>query len=129
MMCRLISMTLALLMLASGQWGLAQSQHKMTKTDVENQIKKFSNWGRWGKDDQLGTLNLITARKRVQAAQLVQLGISVSLARQAETAEAARSGMGEPSPCSWVTACENPTHCYPRAITKGCKCHSDAGKG
>ena len=89
MMCRLISMTLALLILTSGQWGLAQSQHKMTKADVENQIKEFSNWGRWGKEDQLGTLNLITAKKRVQAAQLVKLGISVSLARQAETAEAA----------------------------------------
>ena len=89
MMCRLISKALALLILASGQWGLALSQHKMTKADVENQIKEFSNWGRWGKDDQLGTLNLITAKKRVQAAQLVKQGISVSLARQAETAEAA----------------------------------------
>ncbi len=88
MFCRLISMTLALLILSNGQWGLAQSQHKMTKADVEKQIKEFSNWGRWGKDDQLGTLNLITAKKRVQAAQLVKLGISVSLARQAETAEA-----------------------------------------
>ena len=88
MFCRLISMTLALFVLTSGEWGLAQSQHKMTKADVEKQIKEFSNWGRWGKDDQLGTLNLITAKKRVQAAQLVKLGISVSLARQAETAEA-----------------------------------------
>lgn len=89
MLHRLISLTLVVFVLGSGQWGLAQSQHKMTKADVDKQIKEFSNWGRWGKDDQLGTLNLITAKKRVQAAKLVKLGISVSLARQAETVLAA----------------------------------------
>ena len=82
MLCRLISMTLFVLILSMGEWGLAQSQHKMTKADVDKQIKEFSNWGRWGKGDQLGTLNLITAKKRVQAAQLVKLGVSVSLARK-----------------------------------------------
>lgn len=38
----------------------------------------LSNWGRWGEDDRLGTLNHITAEKRVAAAQLVQDGESVS---------------------------------------------------
>jgi len=42
--------------------------------------KEISNWGRWGKDDQLGTLNLITPAKRVAAAMLVREGISVSMA-------------------------------------------------
>ena len=42
--------------------------------------KQVSNWGRWGKDDQLGTLNLITPAKRVAAAMLVREGISVSMA-------------------------------------------------
>ena len=88
MIRRLISQALALLILASGSWGLAQSQRKMTKSDVEHQIKELSNWGRWGKEDQLGTLNLITAKKRVEAVGLVTRGISVSLARQAETEEA-----------------------------------------
>ena len=27
-----------------------------------------SNWGRWGRDDQVGALNLITPAKRVEAA-------------------------------------------------------------
>jgi kynurenine formamidase len=62
----------------------AQDKHKMTKADVERQVEELSNWGRWGKDDQLGALNLITPEKRVQAAQLVKKGISVSLARDVE---------------------------------------------
>ena len=39
-----------------------------------------SNWGRWGPDDQLGTLNLVTEEKRRQAAALVKDGVSVSCA-------------------------------------------------
>jgi hypothetical protein len=44
-------------------------------------MDSLSNWGRWGKDDQLGTLNLITDAKRAQAAALVKEGISVSCSR------------------------------------------------
>jgi len=40
-----------------------------------------SNWGKWGKDDQLGSLNYITPAKRQQAAALVKTGIVVSLER------------------------------------------------
>ncbi|MEU4160851.1 cyclase family protein [Actinoplanes sp. NPDC026670] len=36
--------------------------------------KALSNWGRWGADDEIGTLNLITNAKRVAAAQLVRTG-------------------------------------------------------
>ena len=36
--------------------------------------KELSNWGRWGDDDEIGTLNFITDEKRVQAAQLVKTG-------------------------------------------------------
>ena len=43
-------------------------------------LSAVSNWGRWGDDDQLGTLNLITPEKRKAAAALVEEGISVSLA-------------------------------------------------
>ena len=68
---------------------VAQDKHKMTKADVERQVEELSNWGRWGKDDQLGALNLITPEKRIQAAQLVKKGISVSLARDVEKEAAA----------------------------------------
>ncbi|MBB75439.1 MAG: cyclase [Planctomycetaceae bacterium] len=67
----------------------AEAQRNMTKADVDKLVVELSNWGRWGKDDQLGTLNLITAEKRKASAKLVKLGLSVSLARQAEEVEAA----------------------------------------
>ncbi|MDH3641233.1 MAG: cyclase family protein [Gammaproteobacteria bacterium] len=43
-------------------------------------MAEISNWGRWGDDDELGTLNLITPEKRKAAAGLVQDGVTVSLA-------------------------------------------------
>jgi kynurenine formamidase len=41
--------------------------------------KELSNWGRWGDDDEIGTLNFITAEKRVAAAKLVKTGKSINL--------------------------------------------------
>jgi kynurenine formamidase len=67
---------------------VAQSSHDMTLEDFEQLVQDVSNWGRWGEDDQLGTLNLITPRKRREAAGLVRAGTSVSLARRVETREA-----------------------------------------
>lgn len=40
---------------------------------------KVSNWGRWGPDDELGTLNFITPEKRRDAAALARKGASFSL--------------------------------------------------
>ncbi|MBA9006802.1 cyclase family protein [Thermomonospora cellulosilytica] len=39
----------------------------------------FSNWGRWGADDVLGTVNFIDAEVRRSAASLVRRGVSFSL--------------------------------------------------
>ena len=41
--------------------------------------KELSNWGRWGKDDERGLLNLITPEKTRQAVGLVKTGTTVSL--------------------------------------------------
>ena len=60
----------------------------VTQAEVERWKQELTNWGRWGQDDEIGTLNLITPDKRKQAAALVRAGISVSLARDAETEEA-----------------------------------------
>ncbi len=68
---------------------LAQNPHPTTKADVERLMKELSNWGRWRKADQIGTVNLITPAKRKQAAALVTEGVSVSLARDTETEKAA----------------------------------------
>src|ERR1051325_10653574 len=62
-----------------------RSNHNVTQADMDRWKKELSNWGRWGKDDEKGTLNLITAAKRKQAAALVKEGFAVSLARDAAT--------------------------------------------
>ena len=43
--------------------------------------KRCSNWGRWGTDDVLGTLNYLDDAKRAQGATLVRRGVSFSLAQ------------------------------------------------
>lgn len=62
--------------------------HTVTPVEYERWKKELSNWGRWGKDDQLGALNLITPAKRKQAATLVKEGFSVSMAGDADTVKA-----------------------------------------
>ena len=64
------------------------AQEKVDKATVDRWMKELSNWGRWGKDDQLGAVNLITAAKRKQAVALVREGVSVSLARDTEKEKA-----------------------------------------
>jgi kynurenine formamidase len=59
----------------------AQSPPAITKETVDSWMKQLSNWGRWGAEDELGTINLITPAKRRQAAALVKEGFPVSLAR------------------------------------------------
>ena len=48
-------------------------------------MTSLSNWGRWGDDDQMGCLNLITPSKRRRAASLVQTGETVSCSRTVTT--------------------------------------------
>lgn len=60
----------------------------VTRAEFERWKTELSNWGRWGKDDQVGALNLITPTKRRQAAALVTEGFSVSLARDVDTEKA-----------------------------------------
>jgi kynurenine formamidase len=67
---------------------------KMSAAEFDKLFKQINNWGRWGKDDALGTMNLITDAKRKQAASLVKAGISVSVAHDLSTEEA----LDNPSP-------------------------------
>ena len=62
----------------------AYGQPKVTEADVEGWMDSLSNWGRWGPDDQLGAVNLITPETRMAAAKLVEKGVSVSMARDVE---------------------------------------------
>ena len=51
-------------------------------------FQQVKNWGRWGADDQLGAANLVTEAKRRQAAGLVKVGLTVSLAHNPMTEQA-----------------------------------------
>jgi kynurenine formamidase len=62
----------------------------LDRTDPEKAIAeaaaKYSNWGRWGQDDVLGTLNFLDPAKRQEGARLIRHGISFSLAQRFEAA-------------------------------------------
>ena len=59
-----------------GRTGSGSAQAAQT-----NPYEYRRNWGRWGADDQLGAVNLITPAKRIAAARLVRSGRTVSLSR------------------------------------------------
>ena len=58
---------------------------QLDRTDPEGAIAataaRVSNWGRWGDDDVLGTMNFLTDTKRREAAGLVRTGRSYSLSQ------------------------------------------------
>jgi kynurenine formamidase len=70
----------------------------VTQAEYDRWQTELTNWGRWGKDDQMGALNLITPAKRKQAATLVKEGVSVSLASNAATTKA----VDVPCPVEWA---------------------------
>ena len=66
----------------------AVADRTVTEAQYEQWKTELTNWGRWGADDEIGALNLVTPAKRLQAVALVQEGITVSLASDADTVEA-----------------------------------------
>lgn len=52
---------------------------KVSLAEFEAIYESVKNWGRWGPDDQLGTLNYITPTKVREAAALVRSGRRVSM--------------------------------------------------
>ena len=53
---------------------------KLTANDVRVWGERFSNWGRWGDDDQRGTLNFITRERVLDACALAHTGQVISCA-------------------------------------------------
>ncbi|WP_262776945.1 cyclase family protein [Brevibacterium permense] len=47
--------------------------------EIASRAQAYRNWGRWGEDDVLGTLNFIDDDKRREAARLVRSGKTISL--------------------------------------------------
>jgi kynurenine formamidase len=59
---------------------------------VVDYVQSVSNWGRWGQDDELGTINHIGPEQRKKAAALVLDGVAVSCARPITTETAPDTG-------------------------------------
>lgn len=51
----------------------------VNRAAIYEAAEKLSNWGRWGKDDQIGTLNLITEEHIKDAAGLIRKGKTFAL--------------------------------------------------
>ncbi|HUF75821.1 MAG TPA: cyclase family protein [Longimicrobiales bacterium] len=81
---------------ASGQ----QPLPLVSEAQYERWRVELSNWGRWGPDDELGALNLITPEKRRSAAALVRSGRTVSLASTVDLEQS----VANPCPPQWEMA-------------------------
>ncbi|MGK2925340.1 MAG: cyclase family protein [Lysobacterales bacterium] len=59
--------------------------------ELDALFEEVNNAGRWGPDDERGTLNFITPAKRVAAAALVRNGRALSLGRDLDTVQSANN--------------------------------------
>ena len=55
------------------------SDMRVTRALLTEYAEKYKNWGRWGPDDEIGTLNFTSPEDIVGAAQLVKKGKTMSL--------------------------------------------------
>lgn len=76
----LLLTTVTLIFLSSTSSANDHSTQQVSRAEFDRWFEEISNWGRWGKDDEKGTLNLITPAKRLAAAKLVKDGVSISMA-------------------------------------------------
>src|SRR5438132_12045024 len=100
---RAVSILVGSLGIAAAVVGDAASQGSsprplVSEAQFEAWQTELSNWGRWGKDDELGTLNLITPAKRKAALALVKEGVPVSLSTNTFTEKA----VDVPCPAEWA---------------------------
>jgi hypothetical protein len=66
----------------------------VTLRTIEDMAQRVRNWGKWGPDDQLGTLNYITPADIVSAAALVRKGQAFSLGLDFNQHGPQRTGWG-----------------------------------
>jgi kynurenine formamidase len=76
---------------------------RMSAEEFDRLFASLQNWGRWGSDDERGTLNYVTAEKVRAAAALVRRGRSVSLSIPINTI----AGPDNPNPALYYV---NTTH-------------------
>src|SRR6478672_6472009 len=84
-MIRVFTVTI---LIACASLMLSAQPQKLTRAGIDSLMQELSNWGRWGKDDQIGAVHLITPAVRKAAAALVKDGVAVSLSRRLDTQKA-----------------------------------------
>ena len=57
----------------------------LTTEEYLEYVTRFNNWGRWGENDQHGTLNFISNETRKNATKLVRIGTTISCGRALNT--------------------------------------------
>lgn len=73
---------------------IVRRQPNVSLAEFEAMFDSVKNWGRWGPDDELGTLNYITPEKRAASARLVRSGRAVSMSLPVNTV----AGPDNPNP-------------------------------
>jgi len=80
-------LSLSVIVAAGGQ-PAPSSRAPRNAAEFDVMFQQIKNWGRWGKDDELGSANLVTPAKRKQPIALARTGESVSLAHNVLTERA-----------------------------------------
>ena len=80
-------------------------------TEFTDLAAAVRNWGRWGPDDELGTINLVTPEVRTRAAACVRTGKAFSLALPLSESEGIQVGVlpGRINPVRSMVQLNNPT--------------------
>jgi kynurenine formamidase len=79
-MRHLILVVVAVFAFGFATFGQAPAHRPPTNAaEFDELFQRVKNWGRWGADDQLGSVNLITPAKRKQALSLAKTGQTISL--------------------------------------------------
>ncbi len=79
------------------------AEKKFDLQTVKELAQRCSNWGRWGPEDEIGTLNYITPEKIRQAARLVRKGKVISLAIPFDSQGPQTGGFGRFNPIHLMT--------------------------
>jgi kynurenine formamidase len=83
-----------------GSHQMGHSLPLLSEGDIDIYMEELSNWGRWGDDDDRGTLNLISQVSRKAALSTVRTGETVSCARPLDL----RRPSDPPAPQHFMTA-------------------------
>ena len=84
---------------------------KVSEQAVDEASKVLSNWGRWGKEDQIGTPNNVTPPDIVAAAKLIKTGIVFALGMPRGQTGPPRGMFGKRwSPIHTMLATQPPIH-------------------